>query len=311
MSKTNRQLTFAIWVLVFSGAAVSWSQFLWPPLDRYRHSKTPDLLKIVGELLNPVSTMYPFPGGGWLFLLTTFALLLIVLAGFRSILAYIDRSMVGISVLETKMELVLDNADGSLATVRRTQSFHANRYGISAYSLVYKPDSPTGRIDTASLGLWSSISDKNITKELLRRGTDRFADVKEIYTRELPVNWFATFLPNGWVHRLHSWGAFKGTVVVRTGEVRYIDEYTGQEAIISLNASMRPVSNVHLKVTFPEGAEPAPGDIKGFLLRETAVQDVDLRPSTANGTRSYEAHMEQLYQATLQIQWKNRPGGAP
>jgi hypothetical protein len=252
--------------------------------------------------------MYPYPFGGWLFLLSTFAILLIILGIFRRVLAYLDHSSVGISVLETHMELVLHTADGSSATMMRKQTFHANRTGITAYSLFYRPNSPGGRIDTASLRLSSSVGDKNITQSLLRRGTDRFADVKEMYTRELPVNPLATYLPNRLVLLLYSWGLFKGTVVARSGEVKYIDEYTGPEAIISLNASMRPVSNVLLKVTFPDGAEPAPGDIKGFLLRETAVENVDLQPSATAGTRSYEAHVNSLYQATLQIQWKNRPG---
>lgn len=311
MKKPDRLLTWGFSIIVFAIAAVSWSQFFWPPFEAYKQAKSPNALALVGELLNPLSKMYPYPFGGWLFLLSTFAILLIILGIFRRLLAYLDHSAVGISVLETKMELVLHGADGSSATVIRNQTFHANRTGITAYSLIYKPDSPTGRIDTSSLRLSSSVGDKNITQELLRRGTNRFVDVKEMYTRELPVNPLATYLPNRLVLLLHTWGLFRGTVVERTGEVKYIDEYTGQEAIISLNASMRPVSNVVLKVTFPDGAEPAPENIKGFLLRETAVQAVDLKPSATNSSRSYEAHVNSLYLATLQIQWKNRPGGQP
>lgn len=310
--KRDSYVRAGITILILVAALVSWSQFLWPPVAAFsRSAGNPDFVALTWKLLNPVSDIYPYFGGGWLLLACALAVVLILLGWARKFLNYLDRSGVGISVLEMKMELLLNNASGSDATVTRSQAFHANRRGIKAYSLVYRPDSLLGRVDRSSLLLTSQINGKNITLDLLRRGTEKSFEVKEMYNRDLPVNWLATYLPNWLVLSLWRLGAFRGTVVERNGAVRYHDEYTGPEAIISLNATMRPVTNVVLKVTFPEDAAPQPADIKAFLLREIAVESVALKRSQTPGRVSYEAEVRSLFQATMQIQWNNRPVPPP
>jgi len=183
------------WIIGFLLGVIGWIQLLTPPLQAYWKHPSGGFGRVILELLSPSNSIYEEPYIGWLFLLLTAALIALVVNGTRAFGEYLEVSRVGISVVETRMDLVMETADRSRATFRRAQIFHANRGGITAYHLVHRTDEPAGKVDLASIKLASQVGGKAITQELLKRGTEKAVDLIEVYANELPRDFFATYLP--------------------------------------------------------------------------------------------------------------------
>ena len=298
----------AFWALAFLAALVSWLQLLWPPIAKYRDHTPGGLRSILAALMQVQSPIYPeAPLIGWIFIAVTAILFLVGVSWLRWIANYIERSRVGISMIETRMDLVMEDKARKLATVRRQQVFHANRPDVSAYHLVCRADHATGYVDMANISLDSILAGQRITKEILKRGTPKAADLIEVYTRNLPSGLLVTFLPNWLVAMLHPTGVFDRVLVKRTGHVAYIDEYSGPESVISMSAMRYPVTNTFLNISFINGSEPCDSDMRGFLIRENAVEEIAVAKTIDTDRTVFSVCVRSLYQETLRVQWKNRP----
>jgi hypothetical protein len=205
------------------------------------------------------------------------------------------------------MDLVMEDKARTRATVRRQQVFHANRPEVSAYHLVCRADHETGHIDMDDISLVSIIGGEKITKDILKRGTPKAVDLIEVYQHNLPNGLLVTFLPNWLVAMLHPTGLFDSVLVKRTGHVVYLDEYSGAESVISMSAMRYPVTNTFLTISFFNGSEPYADDMRGFLIKENAVEEIAVAMKVVGERTIFEVCVRSLYQETLRVQWKNRP----
>jgi hypothetical protein len=272
----------------------------------YRKMHNIGFRKLFTELLKVDNSIYGFPASGYVFLLLTLILLLIAISLMRGIGNYLEYSRVGISLLETEMELVMEDAARRRATLCRKQTFHANRSGVTAYHLIHRADAPGGSIDPGSIELESFVAGKAITKELLMRGNGASRDVIEIYKKPLPTSLLATYLPNWLVALLQNTPLFDSSLVRREGRVTYIDEYSGSECVLSITSLRYPVINTKIKINFISGTEPEKDSVRAFLIQENAVEEIDVRRSQDNGRTIFEIVARSLYRETLRIQWINR-----
>ncbi|MGH7027400.1 hypothetical protein [Brevundimonas sp.] len=284
---------------------VGWWQFAWPPIAFYRKQNADTSFgEVVWELVRFKGAIYDEPILGWIFILVTAALVVVLIQWVRAINDYFQNSRVGISVLETEMEVVMHDAARSMATIKRRQTFHANRSGITAYRLDTGTDTATGRIIRASMTQESQVANKVVTKELIMRGGDSNLEVIETFDRELPRNVFATYLPNWFVCALHKAWLFDNVVVTRTGEVNLQNEFDGPEGVYSVNSTKYPISRTNIRVSFVAGAEPSNGNIRGFLIRENVVEDIALTVSKTSTHVTFEARASSLHMESLRIQWQ-------
>lgn len=306
MARTRSSLLrWAFWLAAAVAAFFSWWQILWPPVSFYsRVKENPGSVAVIGELLKPHNAIYDEPFLGWVFLILTLVLVLVLVHFFRSVADYLQHSRVGISVLETKMEVEMQDAARDMAIVRRHQTIHANRRGITAYRFGSSTDTPGGRIVKAALRHQSSVGNKNITKELISRGSESNLDIIEVFTRELPTSVLTTFLPNIVVCALHRIGLFEGTVVVRQGESTYQNEFNENQGVYSVSSTKYPISRTVIRVSFVLGHEPPPDKIRGFLIRENVVEEVALSSSSSQTHFTYEARANSLHMESLRVQWE-------
>lgn len=292
------------WVAAAVAAIFSWLQFLYPPLKFLRDMPDPSLWELLVELLKPSNDIYPsLPFAGYLFLLLTVAFVVATIAIIRGIIAYIDHSTVGISVLQHDLTLTFEDAQCVRARLSREQSFHANRRGIWAYHSASSCDSDTGVIVDDSYVSQSALANVNISEPLIIRRNRRSIDVIEPFQRELPTSLFATFLPNWAVCLLHSIGGFKNVIVRRTGRIAFDDEFPNGEGILSIAATRYPISQVSLTVKFITGSEPALAQIKAFVVRENVVEKVAVEDSIDGQYTVYKTKTSSLNQEVLRMQW--------
>ncbi|RYF25641.1 MAG: hypothetical protein EOO23_08905, partial [Comamonadaceae bacterium] len=194
---TGRLVGIAVRLVLGVGLFVSWWQFLWPPVEAFRRTNAEvGFWDVVWQLAMPTNKIYPEPLFGWAFLALTIAFGFIVVHYWRKVTAYIDNSRVGISVLSTTITVEMQDAARSMAIMRREQSFHANRKGITAYKADTAMDTSTGRILRQTLTQESHSGNKRITKDLILRGGDSNLEVIERFNEPLPTSWLATYLPN-------------------------------------------------------------------------------------------------------------------
>jgi hypothetical protein len=188
--------------------------------------------------------------------------------------------------------------------MRRKQAFHANRRGITAYRASSQCDHPGGRILKKTIKQASTVGDKPLTKELLIRGSESTLEIIEVFTRELPTNLLATFLPNWLVCAIHRLGLFESVVVKRTGEWTYAGEFAGPEGVYSVTATKYPITRTSIRVGFVLGSEPPDGAIRGFLIRENVVEEVHLHKETTATHCYFQANAQSLHLESLRIQWR-------
>jgi hypothetical protein len=300
-------LSWIFWAAALVAGVVSWLQFLWPPIGAYRAATNARVRDVLLELLKPTNNIYDkIPFLGWAFIVVTVLLVLLILATVRAILDYVENSLIGISILESDIDYVMQTADRTRAIARRSQSFHANRKGISAYHLTYKADAHDGAIDLPTLRLDSMVGGVSITKELLRRGNERSLDVIEMYSKELPTSLTATFLPNWLVAMLSKHGLFEKIVIKRNGECCYINEFSTKQSIVSISAAPYPVTNTRVSVWFITGHEPEKDNIRALFIRENAAKETGVSIHTDGMHTIFSVQARNLYKETLRIQWTNR-----
>lgn len=305
MRTRSALLRWALWLAAAVAGFFSWWQIFWPPVSFYSHSQgDPGLANVIGELLKPRNAVYDEPFLGWVFLLLSVVLGLVLVHCFRSVADYLQNSRVGISVLETVMEVEMQDAARDMAVVRRRQTIHANRKGITAYRFGSSTDTPGGRIVRNALRHQSTVGNKNITKELISRGSETSLDIIEVFNKELPTSILTTFLPNIAVCALHKLGLFEGTVVVRQGESTYQNEFSENEGVYSVSSTKYPISRTIIRVSFVIGHEPPAGKIRGFLIRENVVEEIDLISSSSQTHFTYEAKANSLHMESLRVQWE-------
>ena len=306
MKRTRSSLLrWAFWLLAAIAGFFSWWQILWPPVSFYSRARNdPGIAAVVGELLKPRNTVYDEPFLGWVFLALTVVLALVLLHSVRSVADYLQHSRVGISVLETVMEVEMQDAARDMAIIRRHQTIHANRRGITAYRFGSSTDTPGGRIVKASLSHQSTVGNQNITKELISRGSDTNLDIIEVFNRELPTSLITTFLPNIIVCALHKIGLFEGTVVVRRGESTFQNEFNDSQGVYSVSTTKYPISRTIIRVAFVIGHQPQPDKIRGFLIRENVVEEVALSSKSTQTHFICEARANSLHMESLRVQWE-------
>lgn len=268
----------------------------------------------LSQLLPFGSSLYGgVPGLSWLFLailaLLLLAAALIVHTLLTGIASYISRSRVGISVLQTELCLEIEDHAMTRARVRREQLFHANRRNVSAYHFEHRATASGGSIDPASITMTSIIDHDNVTDHLIKsRGIGKQIDTIELFKRPLPTSFFATYLPNSVVLFLHErMKMFRKTIVHRTGEMLYNNEYNIPEPIFQLASVRYPVTNVRMKVVFPEQAAPPADRIDCFLIEENTVKKITPARVGDQGRVTYTIDLRSFYQAKLRIQWRNHP----
>ncbi|WP_312599064.1 hypothetical protein [Brevundimonas sp.] len=298
-------LRWAFWLVAAVAGFFSWWQILWPPVSFYSRAKSdPGLAAVVGELLKPRNTIYDEPLLGWVFLALSVVLALVLIHCVRSVADYLQHSRVGISVLETVMEVEMQDAARDMAVIRRRQTIHANRKGITAYRFGSSTDTPGGRIVRSALSHQSTVGNKNITKELISRGSDTSLDIIEVFNRELPTSLLTTFLPNILVCALHKLGLFEGTVVVRQGESTFQNEFSQSQGVYSVSTTKYPISRTIIRVAFVLGHQPATDKIRGFLIRENVVEEIALSSNSTQTHFVYEARANSLHMESLRVQWE-------
>lgn len=305
MRRMGSLARWAFWGIAVIATIAGWLQFLWPPVAYYLKTQPhPGGMEILGELVKPNNVIYEVPFLGWVFLALSTIIVLFLVHWTRGVADYLQHSRVGISILDTQIDVEMQDAARTKAITTRRQTLHANRRGITAYRFGSSTDSPTGRIAGPAVDQRSHVGNKLITKELLARGSPRAIDVIEVFDRELPTSLLATYLPNLAVCALHSIGLFADVVVTRIGRVTYENEFDGPEAVYSIASTKYPISRTSIRVAFLTGHEPPAGQIRSFLIRENVVEEVDLIVSHNATHTIYEAKAGSMMLESLRIQWR-------
>lgn len=280
------------------------------------------------HLLGPVLTELAKSRGGWDVLYLLFApssvlnrdlwhgyffllasLVIVPLTGLcvRAILDYWANATVPISVLETHLTLDLFD-DLAHSRLTRSQLYHANREGQTAYFSSTSVNSSQGKVLRDTIQSRSTVDSESITKTCLITAGDRKVDIIELYTRPLPQSWLATVLPDSMVRFLYksefSW--FKNVVVKRFATVENMHEYDDEEAHLSLVSSRYPVSNVKVTLRFPAHLAPDPSDMVVLVAKDNSGRPLVADESNNGDIRQYEIALSSFYQSTLHIFWKNR-----
>lgn len=284
---------------------VSWWQFLWPPVQAFRRTEVDaGFWDVVWQLALPTNKIYEEPLLGWAFLGLSIAFAFILIHYWRRWTAYVDHSRVGISVLSTTITVEMQDAARTMAIMKRDQSFHANRKGITAYRSDTATDTSTGRILRNTLTQVSHSGNKLVTKDLILRGGDSNLEVIERFEHPLPTSWLATYLPNGIVCMLHDGWLFDNVVVERKGAITLQNEFDGNEGVYSINSTKYPISRTKIRVAFVAGAEPPAGKVKGFIVRENVVEEVGVKETREQTHIYYEVKAPNLHLESLRIQWE-------
>jgi len=121
------------WIATLLAAIVAWLELFWPVATYYSAHPESRSLVILGLLFDPYTKIYSLPFFSTLFLLLSLSLLLFILSFARLVINYITWSLIDICVLEFEAEITFTDPQMVGATSTRTQTFHANRGGISAY----------------------------------------------------------------------------------------------------------------------------------------------------------------------------------
>ena len=225
---------------------------------------------------------------------------------------YFINQFARISVLETALTLAFTNKDLSVAIVEREQYFHANRKNISAYHFQHSVTAKHGTIDLSNILLISKIGDRTINTtengeiSYIISGSEKTVDLIETYERNLPRSILATLLPNSFVLFLHkNFHFFSRSIVYRTGRMCYLNEFNTDQPRFEISAYRYPVTNVKLKVVFPEHTDPGNHNVKGMIIDDNSVKRVQPSLKTENSNTIYEIKVRKFANKRLRITWKN------
>jgi hypothetical protein len=292
-------------------AAVSWDQYLYPPVGHYLANQRIGLRGTLVELLKSTNTIYD--DGflvGWLFLATTLVLLVLAagftLSAIKSLTTYLAESEVPISVVSMDVTVYAVTEDLSRVRVSRTQLFHANVPNTSAFYSEHRADAPSGAVDGASLHSESFIDGRRVTKlPHVKRESAQHIEVIERFDRDLPVSFWLKYLPNAVVRWLHQHSLFKKFVVRREVSVEYVNEYDEPRPIFQLAATRYPVTNIVLRLNFPMSTAPNASEFSAFRVAQNAVEELDLQRSCTHDRCEYQLVVPQLRQADIRVEWEN------
>lgn len=296
----------AIWLLTTAAALYAWADFLWPPVEYFRHAQKATPSGVLLELLKPDSKIYPVPGGGYLFILLTIGLAILLVYILRGIGNYLERAFQSLSVIDSEFEVIIQDLDARRATMRRVQNFHANRSGISAYRHTSSLDTPGASQDMKTLKVESFIGSTRITKDILKRKSGSTLEIIDMFNRELPTSLVASLLPSLLVRAMHHNTLLQNVVVNRTFEMDYIDEYASDSPSMQVTAAEFPVTHVALAIDFPDEIAPPKEDISCFIITQGAVRQHDrIWREAGSGRVTYRVEHRNLYKSSLRLQWNN------
>jgi hypothetical protein len=298
----------AIKIIVGVSLFVSWWQFFWPPVEAFRRRNDDyGFWDVVWQLAQPNNDIYSVPFLGWAFLALSVAFAFLALHYWRRAINYLDNSRVGISVLSTTITVEMQDAERTMAIMHREQAFHANRKGITAYRMDTSTDTSTGRILRNTLTQESHAGNKLLTKDLILRGNDSTLEVIERFENPLPTNWLATYLPNFIVCMLHDGWFFDDVVVERKGAITLQNEFNCNEGVYQINSTKYPISRTKIRLAFIVGSEPPQAQVKGFIVKENVVEEVDVKMMREQTHVIYEVKAPNLHLESLRIQWEFKP----
>lgn len=224
----------------------------------------------------------------------------------RAALNFLEGSESPVSILESNIELYMQDADMDACITKREQILHANGENVDAYH--YGQQASIGKLKKDKLRIESRINGRIITKDLLKRGDEKSLDTIERFDRVLPVNFFATYFPDSVVLFLFkSFGLFKKSLVKRTCSSEDSGEYSQKYPMYQLVVSRYPVSKVSITLNFPVGSVYINNTAKAFLILNHAVMEIPITPINDDNKREkLRVEIEKIRpQQTLRIIWEN------
>lgn len=279
----------------------TWLDFLWRPFELYLHQPSATAIGLLLELLKPVNDIYRFPFGGWLFLLVPLALGVLLLAFARWISDYLENSFVPISVLETKMTLILEDDNITSRLIRR-QLYHANKPEQYAYHSRSSINAASGTIE--SVDIVSRLNGTVITREVLTFGGEKATDIIETFNRALPTNLIVSLLPDSFVLFLYrQFNLFKNLIVERNSEVTNKNEYNDSFCHLSLTSLRYPVTNVSVTLNFPQRLAPPAGNLKVYVVRENIADPKSPTRDEEDGRVKYAIALDRFFGSTIRAYW--------
>lgn len=300
----NKLKTNAAALAVFVGAVYGWADFLWKPL----YTSELSLAFKLAELVKPISPLYEFPFGGWLFIIASTAIsiwiLVVILQVARWILTYIDDSRAAISILETNMRLDFDDSSMQRATLSRDQLLHANR-AVTAYRATASVSAEKATIEPNSFRSFVEVDGRDIIEKTMQFGSPRECETIEMFSRPLPLSILATYLPNGLVHFLRD--QFLDVIVNRKTSLVHLNEYCVEKPFIKLSAPPRPINNFKLEINFFSETAPDKDDIEAFLVSENTARPVTpiIDPNAPIGITRYTFKCRRVSNVSLLVTWRN------
>lgn len=303
-------LAYLISLLAVIGAVVGWMEFFIKPIQRQAEIGKLHVADVLGDLLKLTPDTYGWPFAGYLLILSGVLIAsigtVVILRPVRAVLDYLDVSEAHISVLKSEIRLVMRDVGMTSSETHRTQMLHANAPKVSAYQMSITP--LHGEIDADNVSYESRINDELITEDLLVSKHGKTFEIVERYLRDLPQNYWATYLPNWLVLWLYNFGPFfKKVIVQRTGSSAEKEEYCGENPYFQLHAIRYPVSDISITVEFFDETAPDLDDVNAWLITSNAVQKINMVPDrTEIGKLKVSVRNRRLSQdQKLRIQWKN------
>lgn len=299
--------------LTFLGGAailIGWAEFMFKPIRYYAEQQNLTLTESMADLLRIQPSAYDWPFSGYVFLVTSTILLsfalVLILRPVRAALDFVEGSESPVSILESRIELVMHDADMTVCTTRREQIMHANGANVDAYH--YGQEAVAGSIQADKLKIESRINGTIITRDLLKRVQGKSVDTIERFNHSLPTNFIATYFPDSLVLFLfRTFGWFKHCLVKRTCSSQDRGEYSLKAPMYQLAVSRYPVSKVSVTLNFPVGSVYIKGSAKAFLILNHAVMEIPV--ATLDDDPSREKLVIELEkikpQQTLRIVWEN------
>ena len=300
-------------VISFLGGSIiliGWAEFIFKPIRHYAEATNLTIGEAFGDLLKIQPSVYDWPFAGYVFLITSTIILyfsfVLIMRPVRAALEFIEGSEAPISILESKIELFMQDADMRVCETRRRQILHSNSEKVNAYH--YSQSSTHGVLKKDLLRIESRIAGNLITDNLLKREFGKTLDTIELFNRELPTNLIATYLPDIAVLFLHrQFKLFKNSLITRECDGTDENEYSVQYPFYQLTVARYPVSMITLTLNFPVGSVYRKGTIKAFLIRNQAVREVAVAPLNDDPKRTkFQVEINKLkQQESLRIIWEN------
>lgn len=309
--KSSGCLALAVTILGALALLIGWAEFFFKPLQLKTKNSDMTGWEIFFDLLKLTPDAYGWPFAGYLFLLATALIaLVVILSAFKTVTAamqYIEISEAPISVLHSKITFKILDDEFARCEITREQYVHANQKNVDAYHICFRASK--GTVDPKKLAITSRLNGKKITKDLLVIQRNSELDVIERFSSSIPTSKVLTYLPDAAVYFLYNQlKLFKNTIVIRTSVTEDLNEYDGEFPNYVITASRYPASNIEIEFDFPSVTAPSQEDMFAYLIANQAVTDLHLIPIGAVGDRAkYTVSVEKLRQEQkLRVQWNNK-----